>query len=207
MYSYLQHSSNMKSYSCFNILKSSWDHVSSAFWQRYPNPYSKHVLSEDVLEREVTTDCKLRTRRLLSKTSRLPRWAERFFPGGSLRPAYIVEDSVVDPHRRTLMTHTWNVNHVRLMVVEEKCEYMVHPDNCAWTLVYRQAWISSNIFGFSRAIQEFGLARFKSNVTKTVKGFEYILSSLHGEFGVMLRIFYADRLMLQTSACESTSRK
>lgn len=29
--------------------------------------------------------------------------------------------------------------------------------------------------------QEFGLARFKSNVTKTMKGFEYILAKLQGE--------------------------
>lgn len=28
---------------------------------------------------------------------------------------------------------------------------------------------------------EFGLARFKSNVTKTIKGFEYILAKLQGE--------------------------
>ncbi|EHB07201.1 PRELI domain-containing protein 1, mitochondrial [Heterocephalus glaber] len=31
------------------------------------------------------------------------------------------------------------------------------------------------------AVQEFGLAGFKSNVTKTMKGFEYILAKLQGE--------------------------
>jgi len=29
--------------------------------------------------------------------------------------------------------------------------------------------------------QEFGLARFKSNVTKSTKGFEYVLARMQGE--------------------------
>lgn len=31
----------------------------------------------------------------------------------------------------------------------------------------------------SRAVQEFGLTQFKTNVIKTGKGFEYILAKLH----------------------------
>lgn len=30
-------------------------------------------------------------------------------------------------------------------------------------------------------MQEFGLARFKSNVTKSTKGFEYVLAKMQGE--------------------------
>lgn len=30
-------------------------------------------------------------------------------------------------------------------------------------------------------LQEFGLARFKSNVTKSTKGFEYVLARMQGE--------------------------
>ena len=36
--------------------------------------------------------------------------------------------------------------------------------------------VSSSLFGVSRAVQEFGLARFKSNVAKSTKGFEYVLA-------------------------------
>ena len=39
-----------------SVLRSSWDQVFAAFWQRYPNPYSKHVLTEDIVHREVTPD-------------------------------------------------------------------------------------------------------------------------------------------------------
>ncbi|KAK2093637.1 PRELI domain-containing protein 1, mitochondrial [Saguinus oedipus] len=63
-----------------SILQSSWDQVLATFCQRYPNPYSKHVLTEDIIHQEVTHDQKLLSRRLLTKTKRMPHWAEQLFP-------------------------------------------------------------------------------------------------------------------------------
>ncbi|KAI2649377.1 PRELI domain-containing protein 1, mitochondrial [Labeo rohita] len=162
-------------------IKSAWEQVLTAFWQRYPNPYSTHVLTEDVLYREVTSDNLLLTRRLLTKTNRLPRWAERVFPGNLSRSVYIIEDSVVDLGNRSLTTLTWNR-------VVERCVFAGEQDRPVWTRLTREAWISSGVFGLSRPIQEFGLARFKSNQMKAMKGLEHALSNLqkasaacHGE--------------------------
>lgn len=172
----------MVKYFCNNTdIKSAWDHVVSAFWQRYPNPFSTHVLTEDVVYREVTADHKLLSRRLLMKTNRLPRWAERIFPSGMSRSVYIMEDSIVDPVNRRLTTYTWNLNHTTLMSVEERCVFQDSEEQVATTQLRREAWISSNVYGFSRPIQEFGLARFKSNQVKAMKGLEYALSNLQGE--------------------------
>ncbi|XP_067838511.1 PRELI domain-containing protein 1, mitochondrial-like [Heptranchias perlo] len=162
-------------------LKSSWDQVASAVWQRYPNPFSKHVLTEDVIYREVTSDNKLFSRRLFTKTNRLPRWGEMIFPTNLSQSVFVIEDSIVDLQNRTFTTLTWNVNHTRLMLVEEKCIYHTNQENPTWTQVQREAWVTSNVFGFSRAIQEFGLARFKRNQIKATEGFEYILANLQGE--------------------------
>ncbi|KAB0381931.1 hypothetical protein FD755_003848 [Muntiacus reevesi] len=131
-----------------SVLRSFWDQVFTAFWQRYPNPCGKDVSTED----SATSDQKLLSRQLLTKTNRMPRWSERLFPAN------------------TMTTFTWNINHARLMVVEERC-----------TKIRQEAWVSSSLFGVSRAVQEFGLVRFKSNVTKTMKGFEYTLAKLQGE--------------------------
>ncbi|XP_043971699.1 PRELI domain-containing protein 1, mitochondrial-like [Gambusia affinis] len=172
----------MVKYFCSSTdIKSTWDHVVSAFWQRYPNPFSTHVLTEDVVYREVTTDRRLLSRRLLMKTNRLPRWAERFFPAGMSRYVYILEDSILDPVNRSLTTYTWNLNHTTLLSVEERCVFLDSAEQPATTQLKREAWISSSIFGFSKPIQEFGLARFKSNQVKAMKGLEYALSNLQGE--------------------------
>ncbi|KAI1883594.1 hypothetical protein AGOR_G00233180 [Albula goreensis] len=147
--------------------------------ERYPNPFSTHVLTEDVVYREVTADHRLLSRRLLTKTNRLPRWAERIFPANLSRSVYIVEDSIVDPTNRNMITFTWNLNHTTLMTVEERCVFQQNQDRLSWTQLRREAWISSGVFGFSRPIQEFGLARFKTNQVKAMKGLEYALSNLH----------------------------
>ncbi|XP_016117216.1 PRELI domain-containing protein 1, mitochondrial-like [Sinocyclocheilus grahami] len=159
-------------------IKSAWGQVLAAFWQRYPNPYSTHVLTEDVVFREVTPDNLLLCRRLLTKTSRLPRWAERVFPGNLSHSVYIIEDSVVDLGNRSLTTLTWNVNHAKLMRVVERCVFAGDQDRPVWTRITREAWISSGVFGLSRPIQEFGLARFRSNQVKAMKGLEHALSNL-----------------------------
>ncbi|KAG7269487.1 hypothetical protein CRUP_027905, partial [Coryphaenoides rupestris] len=135
----------------------------------------------DVVYREVTADHRLFSRRLLTKTNRLPRWAEVVFPANMSRSVYIVEDSIVDPVAKSLTTFTWNLNHTTLMSVEERCVFRESADQPASTSIRREAWVSSGVYGLSRPIQEFGLARFKSNQTKAMKGLEHALSNLHGE--------------------------
>lgn len=68
-------------------------------------------------------------------------------------------------------TFTGNINHAWLMVVEERCVYCVNSNNSSYTETHQEAWVSSSLFGVSRAVQEFGLPGFKSNVTKSMKGF------------------------------------
>ncbi|KAG5848374.1 hypothetical protein ANANG_G00097800 [Anguilla anguilla] len=79
-----------------------------------------------------------------------------------------------------MTTFTWNLNHTRLMTVEERCVFQESRDRPAWTQLTREAWITSGVYGFSRPIQEFGLARFKSNQTKALRGLELALANMHG---------------------------
>lgn len=75
---------------------------------------SGHVLTEDTVHREIRAG-KLFTKRLLSKTnSSVPKWAERFVPGGKI--VCIVEESIVDPKTKELITYTRNLGHTKIMV-------------------------------------------------------------------------------------------
>ncbi|XP_065052109.1 PRELI domain-containing protein 1, mitochondrial-like [Rhopilema esculentum] len=164
----------MRCYTTGSNIRYTWDQVSAAFHKRYPNPWSKHVLTEDVVSR-CLEGTKLKTTKLISKTNRLPKWGEKFVSNPT---ACIVEESIVDPVNKTLITYTRNITYQKLMVVEEKCEYTKSSDCKDWTLCSRQAWITSKIYGFSRPIEAFGVERYKNNIQKSRKGLEYVLEKM-----------------------------
>lgn len=62
----------------------------------------------------------------------------------------------------------------------EKVVYKVNEENPSTTVAERSVWIESNVYGMSKAIQAFGMQRFKVNSTKAVKGFNYVLNSMYG---------------------------
>lgn len=157
-----------------HTFKYSWDQIAKGFWQRYPNPYSRHVLTEDVLSREIR-DNKLFSLRLLTKTNLVPKWGERFI---TTRNVSIVEESVIDPINRTITTFTRNTGYTKVMGVEELCVYKQSTDNPTWTVVERKAWITSNMLGFARAIEVFGFERFRLNSQRAITGFQHVLEHL-----------------------------
>ncbi|XP_023936316.1 uncharacterized protein LOC112044649 isoform X1 [Bicyclus anynana] len=101
------------------IFNFSWDQVALGYWKRYPNPQSTHVLSEDTCSRQVKNGC-LYTKRLLTKTNRVPKWGERFFSAKSVK---IIEESIVDPEKKVLVTYTRNLGYTKVMSVVERVEY------------------------------------------------------------------------------------
>lgn len=163
-----------KYYETSTIFNFNWDQVAQGFWCRYPNPHSQHVLTEDTLERSVRNG-KLYTKRLLSKTNRVPKWAEHIFSAKSVK---IIEESVCDPEQKTLTTYTRNVAFTKVMSVIEKVVYKCDESEPGKTIAVRSAWIDSQMFGFSRAIRAFGVERFRKNCHKMVAGFNIVLDSM-----------------------------
>jgi hypothetical protein len=94
-----------------------WSIVSLAFFLRYPNPYAAHVISCDVIDRHQTESGSLLTTRLILKRGALPRWA----PQGIISRAesWVIEESEVDPFGKVVRCRTKNLDHVKVMQVEE----------------------------------------------------------------------------------------
>ncbi|XP_055855906.1 protein preli-like [Episyrphus balteatus] len=159
-------------YESRTVFDYSWKQVVQAYWNRYPNPSSSHVLTEDTVSREVR-DGKLYSRRILSKTNPVPRWGERFVNTNSVK---IIEDSVLDLKKRSLVTFSRNIGFKKIMRVDERVEYLEQKDGT--TIAIRTAFISSQVFGFSRAIRAFGVERFKSNCNKASLGFNHVLRNM-----------------------------
>ena len=113
--------------------------VALAFFLRYPNPYSRHVIGADVLDRRVDpVTGRLHTTRLLLKRSRLPAAVRALIPrsllsapaaagdGGGhgqqppLAQTYVLETTVVDVAAGWMRAELRNLEMTKVLAVEER---------------------------------------------------------------------------------------
>ncbi|KAJ5584572.1 uncharacterized protein N7459_004372 [Penicillium hispanicum] len=98
--------------------------VSLAYFLRYPNPYSRHVLTTDVIDRYVDpTTQRLHTIRLHLKKSKIPSGILKLLPKGD---GYILETTVVDPNEGWMETESRNMEWTGILSVVEKQRYQGH---------------------------------------------------------------------------------
>ncbi|KAJ3559605.1 hypothetical protein NM688_g241 [Phlebia brevispora] len=165
----------MKFFSQSFLYDDPWSIVSLAFFLRYPNPYASHVTSCDVISRTVSPSGTLITTRLILKKGTLPKWA----PRGIMPKAesWIIEESEVDPVNGVVRCTTKNLDHVKVMRVEEQITLLRTDDNK--TIQKTQARFISNFgWGLTKRIESHTLAKFKANVQRSREGVSLILSLL-----------------------------
>lgn len=155
----------------------SWDQVARAIFQRYPNPFASHVLSEDTVYREVINGTTLYSRRFLVKTNKIPKWGEKFLSGFA-KKVPLIEESFVDSRNKTITTYTRNVGLSNFMTVAERVVYKICPTNPAQTVAVKEAWVESRFYGLRTAIKNFGIERFKRNTVRATEGFNLVLERL-----------------------------
>lgn len=165
----------------------SWEQVARAIFQRYPNPFASHVLSEDTVYREVLTPGVLYSRRFVTKTNKVPKWGEKFI-SGLVRRVPLVEESFVDSINKTITLYTRNVGMGGFMTVAEKVVYKASETDPNTTIALKEAWIESSFYGLRSAIKDFGVNRFKQNCEKATDGFNHVLESLQTKQQNLTRI-------------------
>ncbi|KAL1961455.1 hypothetical protein VTO42DRAFT_183 [Malbranchea cinnamomea] len=107
--------------------------VSLAFFLRYPNPYSRHVLTSDVIDRYVDPATgRLHTTRLHLKRSKIPSAMLKLLPKGiggadNSGQSYILETSVVDMREGWMKTESRNMEWTGILSVVERQEYQRQP--------------------------------------------------------------------------------
>lgn len=117
----------------------SYDHslplVSLAYFLRYPNPYSRHVVSTDVISRSFDpVSGRLTTTRVHLKRSKLPSAIMKLLPksivGASANgdsQSYILETSVIDINEGWMKTESRNLEWTGVLSVIERQEYRRAP--------------------------------------------------------------------------------
>ncbi|KAF8349799.1 PRELI-like family-domain-containing protein [Amanita rubescens] len=152
-----------------------WSIVSLAFFLRYPNPYAAHVLSCDVISRVQTPSGSLLTTRLILKKGSLPRWAPKGIISRS--ETWVLEETEVDPFAKTVKCRTKNLDHVKVMQVEESILFHQTPEGKTQQIT--EARIRSGIgWGLTKRIENYGLNRFKANMQRSREGVSLILDLL-----------------------------
>ncbi|XP_060600183.1 PRELI domain-containing protein 1, mitochondrial-like, partial [Ruditapes philippinarum] len=157
------------------IINFEWSQVVQAFWIRYPNPTSGHVLTEDVIQRKVEGQ-KLITKKLIMKEGKIPSYLERFT--GGVRHIHVIEESILDLNDKTLITYTRNIDMQNVMNGHEKCTYKVYPADQSKVLWERQMWSDSKITGLGNLITMLGVKQYQKNFELSKSGFNYVLRSM-----------------------------
>ncbi|SJM88255.1 probable protein UPS1, mitochondrial [Zygosaccharomyces bailii] len=151
--------------------------VTLAFFNRYPNPYASHVLSIDTLSRELDHEGKLRTTRLIKKTGKLPRWIRPFL--GGISDSWIIEFSVVDPRRLIMKTFTRNLDHTKIIQVEEYTTYQQAEQSFKRTACASQVKFSSGFnVGIRNKIENWSRTKFDENIKKSRLGMVFVMQEL-----------------------------
>mmetsp|Transcript_3495 Transcript_3495/g.3402 ORF Transcript_3495/g.3402 Transcript_3495/m.3402 type:complete len:178 (-) Transcript_3495:130-663(-) len=157
--------------------------VSLAYLNRYPNPYAKHVLSIDTLERYVDSNGCLRTTKVIVKTGRLPKFIKPFL--GTHLDSWIIEKTIINPKTNKMLSYTSNVDHRKFIRVEEYLKYSA--DSPFSTLVESKVRFSSNLFGFKQKIEEWSRNKFSSNLANSREGLKYVVDKLNERKEVWMR--------------------
>lgn len=150
--------------------------ASTAYLNRYPNPYAKHVLSSDTIELYVDDLGRLRTTRLVVKTGALPDFIKPFL--GNRLNSWVLEKSIIDPKGKMVYSYSANVDHRRFVKVEE---YVTYDSSEALTNLHVQVKFSSNFVGFKQRIEQWSRDKFHLNLHNSRDGFLYVMNKFKGK--------------------------
>lgn len=149
----------------------SWDVVTRAFWNKYPNKTLAHVERVDVLDRRLDAQGRLVTSRLAKCTQgNLPGWAKSVLGSSS----YVYEETVCDPRTKTLVLKSTNLSFRSVATVEETCVYSVHPDDDQMTLYEAEAKVTAFVPLLSKKLESFSVSRGADTAAKGIRAVEGI---------------------------------
>jgi len=177
----------MKIFTSHHSYEHNWSIVSLAFFLRYPNPYSAHVVSTDVISRHIDADGRLCTTRLILKRGKLPTWSNKLFK--NISESWVLEDSLVDPLKRIMYTRTRNLDHTRVLQVEESQVYSANEQDERTNVVTEARIVSQFGWGVTNRIEKFAQSKFGEHVHTSREGMVFILQELrkNGWNGLRLR--------------------
>ncbi|ODV87502.1 hypothetical protein CANARDRAFT_174544 [[Candida] arabinofermentans NRRL YB-2248] len=153
--------------------------VTLAYFNRYPNPYSAHVLSIDTIDIKFDKEGRLHQTKLILKEGRLPLFIKPILGHNGLK-SWILEESIVDLKKQTLKTYTRNLDHTKIIRIEEYNEYeydVVENKTLNKVTVLFKSGFKNNGFGIRNRIEQWSKSKFGENLFKSQEGMKFVIES------------------------------
>lgn len=156
--------------------------VSLAYFNRYPNPYSTHVKSIDTISVYIDESGKLHQIKLIKKSGRLPQFIKPFL--GKITTSWIIENTVVDPISKEMITYNCNLDHRKIIRVEEYNTYQYDFQNKTTSSKVTVKFSSgfSSKFGLGVSIKDrienWSKNKFSDNLLKSREGLKIVMDSV-----------------------------
>lgn len=141
-----------------------------AYLNKFPNPFAKHVLSCDTLDTSIDEQGRLCITKLVVKTGVLPSFIKPFL--GLNVDSYIIERAIIDPRRKEMQTYSANVDHRKVIKVEELLKYTCTDEE---THILTQVRFLSNFGGLKNRIEAWSRDKFNAQMGNLRKGLIYVL--------------------------------
>ena len=170
----------MKLFESEHFFNYPWDQVTAANWQKYPNELSTHVISVDILDRQlINNNQTLRTERLIGCKQPIPRWLS--FRVGGATVSYVREVSEVDLISKTLVMKSMNLTMSNLLLVKETVIYKPDeelPLNRTTFLQSAEITAFASLSKLCDKLEDWSVERFGQNAKTGKEAFESVLNKL-----------------------------
>ena len=147
---------------------------------KYPNELSTHVISVDILDRQlINNNQTLRTERLIGCKQPIPRWLS-FIVGGAT-VSYVREVSEVDLISKTLVMKSMNLTMSNLLLVKETVIYKPDeelPLNRTTFLQSAEITAFASLSKLCDKLEDWSVERFGQNAKTGKEAFESVLNKL-----------------------------
>ena len=157
-----------------------WETVVQAATRKYPNPMNSSVIAVDVVDRNLRPDGVLYSHRLLTTFFRL---GMNFPVIGNGKIAYVSEHSLINAQKRNLTMYSRNLCLQHFVNVDEKLEYIAHPDDPKnKTLLKHEANVSVTGFSFMNGSFESVITNNLADKAKQgLQAMDWVISKIKAE--------------------------
>lgn len=163
------------------VYKHPFELIMAAYVRRFPKcPLIPMFVDSEIISESQSDDgCVLVTERRCTIDIEAPRLLKRI---AGVDYLYFIQKNSLNRRDRTLHIEVHNETFSNRVIVHERCNYTVHPENESWTCFEQSASLDiKSFFGFESTAEKIAMKQYASSIKKGKEIIEYYLRELEKE--------------------------